>query len=168
MGKNKDKKKKKGKKDKKGKKNQMENLEEMEQKDIGVLEKDDAGKEETSAEIDEVVETLTGNNVKLTHGETYYEFHGPEDGELVVCLHGITFWSFCFHKIIPYLTSASALSSSPTSPSTPSSSTARTGANTPRYRFLIFDFFGRGNSDAPRVVYNLDLYVQQQQNYWMH
>lgn len=30
----------------------------------------------------------------------YYEVYG-EEGEWVVCLHGITFWSFCFHKVVP-------------------------------------------------------------------
>jgi len=63
---------------------------------------------------------------------------GGEDGEgeWVVCIHGITWWSFCFRDIVPALVGNG-------------------------YRVLVFDLFGRGLSDAPNVVYDLNLFVGQ-------
>lgn len=81
------------------------------------------------------MEPITSGKVLLTQGQTYYETYG-EKGEWVVCLHGITFWSFSFHAVVPKIVENG-------------------------YRVLLFDFFGRGNSDAPSIVYNLDLYISQ-------
>lgn len=73
--------------------------------------------------------------IDLSQGKTYYETYG-EEGEWVVCLHGITLWSFCYHNVVPSIASKG-------------------------YRVLLFDFYGRGQSDAPVVIYNLDLFVSQ-------
>jgi hypothetical protein len=44
------------------------------------------------------------NIVKLSKGKVYYELAGPEEGELVVLLHGITWWSFTWIHTVPVLT----------------------------------------------------------------
>jgi len=77
------------------------------------------------------------HKVTLSRGETFYSLHGPEDGELVLCVHGITWWSFCFEPFLPHLINNG-------------------------YRVLLFDLYGRGESDSPvGVQHNLALFVEQ-------
>lgn len=67
--------------------------------------------------------------------DRYYEF-GPEKGEKVLLVHGISVPSPTWGKITPQLTKAG-------------------------YRVCLVDLFGRGYSDSPQVPYDSSLYVSQ-------
>jgi pimeloyl-ACP methyl ester carboxylesterase len=79
---------------------------------------------------------LPGSFVRLSRGFVHYELSGPEDGPVVVLVPGLS---------VPYSTwdrNASALASA-------------------GYRVLRYEHYGRGYSDRPCVLYDLDLYVEQ-------
>jgi len=82
--------------------------------------------------------TDKGKYISLSQGKTYYEIHSNDkgEGEWVVCVHGITWWSFCFNAMVPVLVANG-------------------------YRVLVYDLYGRGLSDAPNVIYDLNLFVVQ-------
>jgi pimeloyl-ACP methyl ester carboxylesterase len=61
----------------------------------------------------------------LSQGETHYQWFGPQDGPVTVCVHGLTTPSFVWRGLLPYL--------------------IETGQ-----RVLTYDLYGRGWSDAPR------------------
>lgn len=65
-----------------------------------------------------------GQFATLSQGVTHYQWYGPQNGPLVVCVHGLTTPSFVWNSIAPAL--------------------AREG-----YRVLTYDLFGRGYSDRP-------------------
>lgn len=65
-----------------------------------------------------------GEFVNLRHGVVHYRIYGPENGPLVVCVHGLTTPSFVFEGIADRLVSQG-------------------------YRVLTYDHFGRGYSDRP-------------------
>eukprot|EP00741_Cyanophora_paradoxa_P005252 tig00000865_g5092.t1 len=77
-----------------------------------------------------------GFHVKLAQGETWAAWLGPENGPLVVCIHGISIPSFQFYSLAPYLADAGL-------------------------RVLIYDAWGRGKSSAPDVPYDGDTFVDQ-------
>jgi len=68
-----------------------------------------------------------------------YFLIGPENGDLVVLLHGIVFYSFVFDILANFL------------------------AKTLNKRVLFFDFLGHGLSDPapPKSTFNLDFYCSQ-------
>ncbi len=74
--------------------------------------------------------------VKLSGGVVHYELAGPEDGQVVVFIHGLTapsfIWDYQFHAL------------------------ARAG-----FRVLRYDLFGRGLSDRPRTRYSADFLDRQ-------
>ncbi|HPO12449.1 MAG TPA: alpha/beta hydrolase [Candidatus Hydrogenedentes bacterium] len=74
--------------------------------------------------------------VRLSAGVTHYELDGPEDGEVVVFIHGLTapsfVWDYQFRTF------------------------AKAG-----FRVLRYDLFGRGLSDRPRAKYTADFLDQQ-------
>lgn len=71
-----------------------------------------------------------------TQGKTHYFLLGPEKGEKVVLVHGITTgWS-----AMPAFVN---------------------GLASKGFRVLAYDLYGRGYSSAPPAVYNEDLYVNQ-------
>ncbi|KAJ8323456.1 hypothetical protein BDV3_007025 [Batrachochytrium dendrobatidis] len=72
----------------------------------------------------------------LPFGKTHYFLIGPEDGEKIVFVHGISCPGACFPSFMNAL--------------------AKKG-----YRILIYDHYGRGYSDSPGVNYSQDLYVAQ-------
>lgn len=74
--------------------------------------------------------------VRLSDGFTRYEWSGPEDGEVVVLVHGFSSPCFIWQR------QASAL--------------AQAG-----YRVLRYDLFGRGHSDRPDATYDAELYHRQ-------
>jgi len=81
------------------------------------------------------------NYVKLRNGFTYYQISKPKAGNtsknLVVCMHGIAWWSFCFDLLVKDLVALN-------------------------YTVLTFDFYGRGQSDAPKnAVYDAKLFLEQ-------
>jgi len=68
-----------------------------------------------------------GHLAALPKGKTHYQWYGPSDGPLVVCVHGLTTPSFVWNSIAPAL--------------------AKEG-----YRVLTYDLFGRGYSDRPNGI----------------
>jgi len=66
-----------------------------------------------------------GRFATLTKGVTHYQWFGPQSGEIVVLVHGLSAPSFIFAPLIPFLTEAG-------------------------YRVLTYDHYGRGWSDRPR------------------
>jgi pimeloyl-ACP methyl ester carboxylesterase len=74
--------------------------------------------------------------VRLSDGVTHYEWAGPDDGQVVVLVHGLTspsfIWDYQFHAL------------------------ARAG-----FRVLRYDLFGRGYSDRPWVRYNAEVFNRQ-------
>ena len=79
---------------------------------------------------------LPGQFVQLSNGFTHFQWHGPENGPVVVLVHGATQSSYIWDNVVPFLTEAGL-------------------------RVLRYDNFGRGYSDRPRVRYDLDLYDKQ-------
>lgn len=66
-----------------------------------------------------------GEFMRLSQGLTHYQWLGPEDGQVIVCVHGLTTPSPVWYAIASRL--------------------AESG-----FRVLIYDLYGRGFSDTPR------------------
>ena len=81
---------------------------------------------------------LPGQFVALSNGVVHYELAGPEDGPVVVLVHGFSVPYYVWDPTFEALT--------------------ETG-----FRALRFDLYGRGYSDRPDVEYNLDLFTGQLQ-----
>ncbi len=79
---------------------------------------------------------LPGKFVELEDGVVHYELLGPEEGELVVLVHGFSVPYYVWDPTVNALVSAG-------------------------YQVLRYDLYGRGYSDRPKVEYNLDLFVRQ-------
>ncbi|ANT60126.1 hypothetical protein AYJ57_06970 [Salipiger sp. CCB-MM3] len=77
-----------------------------------------------------------GKCVRLSHGRTHYQLQGPEDGPLVVCIHGLTAPSAVFHALTRHLVAQGK-------------------------RVLIYDLYGRGFSDRPRGAQTPAFLMQQ-------
>ena len=65
------------------------------------------------------------NVVNLSSGKTYYQFEGPENGDLVFLIHGGREPAWTWDEVVPHLHEAG-------------------------YRTLRYDMFGRGYSDRPQ------------------
>ncbi|GLR25111.1 alpha/beta fold hydrolase [Limnobacter litoralis] len=74
--------------------------------------------------------------IRLTRGLTHYELTGPENGPLIVLLHGSTIPAWVWDCQVPALVAAG-------------------------YRVLRYDQYGKGRSQSPRAIYNRTLYIQQ-------
>lgn len=81
-------------------------------------------------------EAASGAFVQLHDGVTHYELGGPEDGQLVVLVHGFSTPYFIFDPTFEFLMKAGL-------------------------RVLRYDLFGRGWSDRPKLSYNIHLFVNQ-------
>ncbi len=89
---------------------------------------------EEKFDLNESVRTnVKGQFIKLSHGTTHYELSGPEKGKLVVLVHGFSTPYFIWDSVT-------------------------TSLHESGYKVLRFDLYGRGYSDRPDVVYNLDLF----------
>ena len=77
-----------------------------------------------------------GQFVRLSQGETHYTLLGPEEGELVVCIHGLTAPSVVFKALAGHL-----------------------GAR--GKRVLIYDLYGRGYSDRPKALQTPGFFARQ-------
>lgn len=77
-----------------------------------------------------------GQFLDLSDGRTHYELIGPEDGLLVVLVHGFSVPYFIWDGTFEALAEAGL-------------------------RVLRYDLFGRGFSDRPFVRYDLELFVRQ-------
>ncbi|NPV67613.1 MAG: alpha/beta hydrolase [Anaerolineae bacterium] len=79
---------------------------------------------------------LPGQFVTLPDGVTHYELTGPEDGQVVVLIHGFSTPMFLWDPTVPALTAAGL-------------------------RVLRYDLLGRGFSDRPPVSYDAELFDRQ-------
>ncbi|KAI6166440.1 Alpha/Beta hydrolase protein [Pisolithus thermaeus] len=77
-----------------------------------------------------------GDYVSFPHGRVRYWLMGPEDGDKVVLIHGLSIPSIVWKNFAPILASHG-------------------------YRVLLYDLYGRGYSDAPQVTYDVSLYTTQ-------
>lgn len=78
----------------------------------------------------------SGQFAQLRHGPVHFQLLGPDQGELLVMLHGFSVPSYGFERNAMWL--------------------ARQG-----YQVLCFDFYGRGYSARPRTDYTPELLVEQ-------
>ncbi|MFO7665747.1 MAG: alpha/beta hydrolase [Desulfobacterales bacterium] len=85
---------------------------------------------------DDIRSRLGGSYIPLSGGVTHYALEGPENGQVVVLVHGGTVPMFTWDAVSPVLTDAG-------------------------YRVLRYDMYGRGYSDRPPVKYNRNLYREQ-------
>ncbi|NIM93868.1 MAG: alpha/beta fold hydrolase [Anaerolineales bacterium] len=77
-----------------------------------------------------------GEFIELSDGVTYYELGGPEDGQVVVLVHGFAIPCQIWEPTFEFLSKAG-------------------------FRVLRYDLFGRGFSARPQGRYNLDLFDRQ-------
>ncbi|MCP4761068.1 MAG: alpha/beta hydrolase [archaeon] len=85
---------------------------------------------------DEIRNKQLEKSIKLSDGTTYYELGGPENGEVVVLVHGLTTPFFVWDPTFEMLTQKG-------------------------FRVLRYDLFGRGYSDRPKAKYDDDFYDKQ-------
>ncbi|MCY4206484.1 MAG: alpha/beta hydrolase [Roseovarius sp.] len=76
-----------------------------------------------------------GAFARLSGTLTHYQWRGPEDGDIVVCVHGLTTPSFVWQPIAKELSDQG-------------------------YRVLAYDLPGRGYSDRPDGIQNGDFFVR--------
>ena len=74
-----------------------------------------------------------GAFVELSAGKIHYRWDGPEDGPILVLVHGFSTPNFIYEQNVQALTEAG-------------------------FRTLRFDHFGRGWSDRPSTRYDVDFY----------
>lgn len=74
-----------------------------------------------------------GTFAELSDGQIHYRWDGPEDGPVIVLVHGFSTPNFIYEQNVEALNAAG-------------------------YRTLRFDHFGRGWSDRPRTRYDVDFY----------
>lgn len=84
----------------------------------------------------EIRAAIPGRFIDLSDGVTHYELAGPQQGPLVVLLHGFSVPYFIWQPTFIGLVSVGM-------------------------RVLRYDMFGRGYSDRPQVKYDVDLFVRQ-------
>ncbi|OUR79566.1 hypothetical protein A9Q83_03975 [Alphaproteobacteria bacterium 46_93_T64] len=77
-----------------------------------------------------------GNFANLENGKVHYQWHGPENGDVTVLVHGFSTPSFVWKGLLVNLTNAGL-------------------------RVLTYDHFGRGWSDRPNTVYDAKFYDTQ-------
>lgn len=77
-----------------------------------------------------------GQFAQLSDGATHYQWFGPSDGPVVVCVHGLTTPSYVFDLIIPAM--------------------IETG-----HRVLTYDLYGRGFSDRPAGAQTRHFFMRQ-------
>jgi pimeloyl-ACP methyl ester carboxylesterase len=88
-------------------------------------------------DLDDTARTQAGGSyVTLPEGVTHYELSGPEDGQVVVLLHGATIPMYAWDAQVEPLTGVG-------------------------YRVLRYDMYGRGYSDRPGGDYSQAFYRKQ-------
>ncbi len=91
---------------------------------------------ETVEITDQIRTGLPGKSAALANGTTYYQLDGPQQGQLVVLIHGMSIPSFVWDQTWEPLVAAG-------------------------FQVLRYDLYGRGHSDRPKVRHNVQLYVRQ-------
>jgi len=88
-------------------------------------------------DLDDAARTQAGGSyIKLPEGVTHYELTGPEDGQVVVMLHGATIPMYLWDAQVEALTAAG-------------------------YRVLRYDMYGRGYSGRPEGNYSQAFFRKQ-------
>ena len=85
---------------------------------------------------DEDRKTAPGQFIEFSNGKIHYELSGPENGQIVVLINGLTTPYFVWDNNANELKNAG-------------------------FRVLRYDHYGRGFSDRPVVAYDRDLYDQE-------
>ncbi len=85
---------------------------------------------------DKAREGAPGALAALSQGDTWYRWHGPKKGPVIVAIHGLSTPSSVWAELIPGLTTAG-------------------------YRVLTYDLYGRGLSDAPKGVQDRAFFIRQ-------
>lgn len=80
--------------------------------------------------------TAPGNFATLPSGTTHYQWRGPVDGPIAVCVHGLTTPSYVWDGLV-------------------------IGLNRMGYRVLTYDLYGRGYSDRVDGPQNADFFNRQ-------
>lgn len=92
--------------------------------------------EESKTLDDNIRRGLPDQFIKLSDGYVHYELSGPDDGPVVVLIHGITAPYFVWDDAHPAITKAG-------------------------FQVLRYDLYGRGFSDRPNVTYDEQLFDRQ-------
>ena len=79
---------------------------------------------------------IPGQMITLSDGDIHYRWDGPEDGPMIVMVHGYSTPNFIFSQNVEALSAAG-------------------------FRVLRFDHFGRGWSDRPATRYDVDFYDRE-------
>ncbi len=85
---------------------------------------------------DEMRVNQPGKTIQLSNGKIYYEWSGPETGEIILMVHGFSTPRFIFYKNVEEFAKAG-------------------------YRVLAFDHFGRGFSDHLEAIYDKDFFDRE-------
>ncbi len=100
---------------------------------VGSYMRNDLEKSEISAAVRD---SSPGSFVHVSYGDVHYELKGPENGRVVVLVHGFSvpyyLWDPTFEALVAQ-----------------------------GYRVLRYDLFGRGLSDRPPLRYDADLFERQ-------
>jgi pimeloyl-ACP methyl ester carboxylesterase len=88
---------------------------------------------------DDTRSRLSGRFIQLTDGVCHYDLAGPDDGAIVVLLHGFSIPYFIWDPTFDFLTKAG-------------------------FRVLRYDMFGRGFSDRPAIENSSDMFRLQLEN----
>ena len=100
--------------------------------------------ERRKADMNQTIRDLAPNEfAKLSDGHTHYKWHGPPDGPVLVCVHGLTTPSFVWDAMMPELVDAG-------------------------YRVLTYDLFGRGMSDRPKGTQTRSFFMRQLRDLLQH
>ena len=95
------------------------------------------GADRESLALDDALRKSRGGEyVQLSDGVTHYELTGPEDGPVVLLIHGGTIPHFAWDTQVPALVDAG-------------------------FRVLRYTQFGRGYSDRPDATYEREFYQRQ-------
>ncbi len=81
-------------------------------------------------------EGTRGHFIQLSEGQTHYQILGPDDGRLIILVHGIAGPMEIWDPLAQSLVDCG-------------------------FRVLYYDLFGRGYSDRPNVKYDIDLFTSQ-------
>lgn len=86
--------------------------------------------------VEQLRQSRPGSLAQLSQGLTYYQWSGPEDGDVTVCVHGLSTPSFVWEGVVSELTASG-------------------------YRVLTYDLYGRGGSDRARGAQSGVFYARQ-------
>lgn len=76
-----------------------------------------------------------GQYADLPRGRVFFRWHGPKDGPVAICIHGLTTPSYVWDGLIPHLVDKG-------------------------FRVLSYDLYGRGHSDRPFGTQNVAFFEE--------